>query len=86
MFVREITFAILKTTPLQPLTGDMGDQYANVKPHASVTVAFAEAECDPTTNAGQALMEQAYSTAQDACLAQLIRFHEDFCAMIESDH
>jgi hypothetical protein len=79
MQVSQVTFSIASTMPLS-------QQYANVKPFASATVTFdADEPCDPETPAGQALIKQAYATAQDAVLSQIAQFRQDFRALYGED-
>lgn len=61
MFIKEVTFALTRTIPMQSITGSMGDQYSNLKPHVSVTVAFSEKDHAEDDEAA----ESAFIVAQD---------------------
>lgn len=79
--VKEIRFTIERTMPLEPLTGNSDDQYANVRPQACATV---EVSADPDTEEGQAEIAKAFGVAQDACFVQLAKFREEFVAAINA--
>jgi hypothetical protein len=78
MYVREITFSIANTMPLEPISGDADDRYANEKPDTSVTVAFGPTECDPDTDAGKALLSKAFELAQSASFEAMTTFRQEF--------
>ncbi len=84
MFVKEIAFSIANTMPLEPISGDSEDRYANVKPDTSVTVAFGPEECDPDTDAGKALLSKAFELAQAASFEAMTTFRQDFKNLYEN--
>lgn len=69
-----IEFTLEKTTPLEPLTGNESDRYANVKPSARVVIAL---DGDET----QTEVADAWQLARNTCFEQLVEFHE---ALIEA--
>lgn len=73
MFVKEITFALSRSTPLQSITGNLGDQYANIKPYASVTVAFTEQDHLDDDQA----IHAAFDVAQDLVFTKIAEFDNE---------
>ena len=70
MFIKEITFNLANVIATR--------QYENVRPEASVTVGFADRECDPSTPTGEKLLNLAFETAMDRVTTQLLNFREEF--------
>ncbi len=83
MFVREITFVLGNTMPLDVLSGDPSDKYANIKPETSVKIAFGPRECDPTTTVGQELLNKGFDLAQNAAFESMPEFRKSFKALYE---
>jgi len=78
MFISELTFSLGNTIPLQPITGDPGDAYSNVKPHISAKATFGPTECDPDTPEGQALLDNAYENLSGIVFGKLLSFRKEF--------
>jgi hypothetical protein len=78
MYLTELTFSLGNTIPLQPITGDPGDAYSNVKPHISAKVVFGPTECDPDTPAGQALLDNAYENISGIVFRKMLQFRKEF--------
>lgn len=76
MFIKQITFNLGNTIPLDTLSKRQEDRYANVKPETSITIAFADGECDPATKVGKKVLTDAFALAQDSALEQLILFRK----------
>lgn len=74
MQISAITFSIEKTTPLEPVTGNPDDRYANVKPAATVTVQIDRGDDLPV----------AWDWARNECFEQLVKFHEDLLAAVHA--
>jgi hypothetical protein len=83
MFVREVTFSIGNTMPLEPISHDQDDRYANVKPETTVTVAFGPKECNPETEAGKALLQKGFEVAQEASFQAMLEFRQAFKKLYE---
>jgi hypothetical protein len=80
--VLQITFSIGRAMPLQPISGRRDDEYANIKPHASCTIAFEDNDCTQITDENMPqlheLLERAYTTAANTCFEQLATFSKEF--------
>ncbi len=72
MRLKTIEFSLEKTTPLEPLTHDEADRYANVKPAARCVI-----ELDRDSEEAEA-----WQIARDTCFDQLVAFHTDLIAAI----
>ena len=83
MHITQIVFSIGNSIPLETLSGNEADRYANVKPHTSVKVEFGPKECDPKTSAGQVLLKDAFHTAQEAAFEALQTFRDEFKALFQ---
>jgi hypothetical protein len=68
MKIRTIAFTLEKTTPLEPLTRNDADRYANVKPAAHVEIEIDEDD-------GDAAIAQAWELARNTCFNELVAFH-----------
>jgi hypothetical protein len=77
MNIERIEFSVEKTTPLEPLTGNEDDRYANVKPRASMTIRF-EPDDDLTA------VDTAFGEARNYCLEQLVSFQAEIVALLRS--
>jgi hypothetical protein len=78
MFISEITFSLGNSMPLEVITRHPDDRYASVKPHASAKVCFDPHECDPETEAGQALINQAFDNLFGIVLSKVVQFKHEF--------
>jgi hypothetical protein len=65
MNIRTISFTLAKTTPLEPITRNDADRYANVKPAAHVEIELADGDD----------VNVAFAHARDVCFEQLVAFH-----------
>lgn len=85
MRITQITFSLMRTMPLMPISRDPGDEYANVKPLASCTIEF-DADDDTrvtTSNAkvAQEIVTEAFNQAGEAVFNQIKEFSEEFRAL-----
>jgi hypothetical protein len=63
MRVKQVTFQLENTIPLQPWTKDPGDQFANLRPQCGVTIVFDE---NDNTELSKTNLEAAKQVIQDA--------------------
>jgi hypothetical protein len=76
--ITELTFSLANTIPLQPITGDPADAYANVKPHISAKIEFDDEIADPESDAGKAVLDQAFEHLFDAVFSKMLTFRAEF--------
>jgi hypothetical protein len=75
MRVEKITFSLTRTMPLFPITRNPADEYANIKPFASVTIEFDD---EDTKVEAKELINEAFDRASDIALKQIAAFAADF--------
>lgn len=77
MQVRSITFVLGRSIPLQPISGDPADQYASVRPSATVTVDLDSAEGNTATEEGRKFIASAFDEAATLCFNEITQFNKD---------
>lgn len=78
--IKQVTFSIVRTIPLMPITGDPADEYANVKPFASCTVEFDHDEVDLKKSDAatvKQIVKEAYDEAASRCYEQMLDFKRE---------
>ena len=88
MRIRSATFSITRTIPLAPITGDPGDEYANIKPFASCTVEFNDDECDMTNKANadavKAMVKEGFALAASRAFDQMKDFRTELLELYKT--
>ena len=73
MRVKEVTFAITRTLPLQPMTGREADAYANIKPMSAITVELADGDD----------VDKAKALARDHAFKEITQFTNDIRKLLK---
>lgn len=75
MKVRTISFTVGRSMPVMPLSGRADDQYASIRPSASVTIEIDSNEAsDPTTAAGTETIKKAFDEASTLAFQEMADF------------
>jgi hypothetical protein len=73
MRIERIEFSVEKTTPLEPITGNEQDRFANVKPRVSMTIAVDQDDD----------LQMVFEEARNHCLDQLVDFQREIVALLK---
>ena len=82
MRITTITFSLMRTMPMFPITHDPADEYANVKPEASCTIEF-DADDNTQYNEQNAkhlkeIVSEAFNVAGEQVFEQIAEFSKEF--------
>ena len=85
MHVEKLTFSVGRTMPIYPLSLNRDDEYANIKPFASVTIAFDADEANLNKAEFKKIVEDAFDKSAKLAFEEIYKFGQEFRELFKKD-